>query len=55
VNPDEISVDEILAEMDELGRAKFDVALGRARLKKALARIAELQAAVEGLATHDGN
>jgi hypothetical protein len=43
VNPDEINVGEIVAEMDELGKAKFNEALAAARLKKALAHIAQLQ------------
>lgn len=48
MNPDEISfpevsVGEIVAEMDELGRAKFDAALNLARAKKAMARIAQLE------------
>lgn len=47
-NPDEIeypevSVAEILAEMDELGRAKFNAALSAARLNKAMGRIAQLE------------
>jgi hypothetical protein len=47
-NPDEIeypevSVAEILAEMDELGRAKFNAALAAARLTKAMGRIAQLE------------
>lgn len=43
MNPDEIDVGEILAEMDELGKAKFNEALAAARLKKAMARIAQLE------------
>lgn len=42
MNP-EIDVNEVLEELDELGRAKFDAALGRVRLRKALARIDELE------------
>jgi len=43
VNPDEIDVGEVLEELDPLGRALFDGALGRVRLRKAQARIAELE------------
>ena len=40
---DEIDVGEVLAEMDELGKAKFNEALATVRLKKALARIDQLE------------
>lgn len=40
---DEIDVAEVLAEMDELGKAKFNEALTTVRLKKALARIDQLE------------
>lgn len=39
----QVSLDEILAEMDELGRAKFESAHARAVLKKSQARVAELE------------
>jgi len=39
----EISVDEVLAELDELGRAKFDAALEKARNRKLQARVDELE------------
>jgi hypothetical protein len=40
---DEIDVNEVLAELDQLGKALFDAALGRVRLRKAMERIAELE------------
>jgi len=40
---DEIDVAEVLEELDPLGKALFDAALGRVRLKKAYARIADLE------------
>jgi hypothetical protein len=48
VNSDEIelpdvSVAEILAVMDELGRAKFDAALNLVRARKAMTRVRELE------------
>lgn len=45
-NPDNqprIDLNEILAEMDELGRAKFDAALERVKVRKLEERIAELE------------
>ena len=42
-NGTEISVGEVLAELDELGRAKFDAALEKARNRKLQARIDELE------------
>lgn len=39
----EISVDEVLAQLDELGRAKFDTALEKAKNRKLQARIDELE------------
>lgn len=44
-NPAERSVDvaEVLAEMDELGRAKWDVAVARWEAKQLRARVAELE------------
>jgi hypothetical protein len=43
VNPAEIDVAEVLEELDPLGKALFDAALGRVRLRKAMERIAELE------------
>lgn len=48
MNPDElelpdVSVSEVLAVMDELGRAKFDAALNLVRARKAMQRVAELE------------
>lgn len=43
-----ISLDDIIAEMDELGRAKFDSALERAKNRKLQERIDELTAQREG-------
>lgn len=40
---DEIDVNEVLEELDPLGKALFDAALGRVRLKKAYARIDQLE------------
>ena len=42
MNP-EIDVNEVLEELDPLGKALFDAALGRVRLKKAYERITELE------------
>jgi hypothetical protein len=60
VNNDEISVEEILEELDPLGRALFDAALGRVRLKRtqaqlqrAMERIGELERQKGG--TPDGD
>jgi hypothetical protein len=39
----EISVDEVLAQLDELGRAKFDAALEKAKNRKLQARIDDLE------------
>ena len=39
----EIGVNDVLAELDELGRAKFDAALEKARNRKLQARIDELE------------
>lgn len=39
----EIDVNEVLEELDPLGKALFDAALGRVRLRKAMERIAELE------------
>jgi BMFP domain-containing protein YqiC len=39
-----INLDDILVEMDELGRAKFDAALERAKNRKLTERIEELTA-----------
>lgn len=39
-----INLDDILTEMDELGRAKFDAALERAKNRKLQERIEELTA-----------
>lgn len=41
-NPD-ISVDEVLQEMEPLGRALFDAALGRVRVQRLQARIDQLE------------
>lgn len=43
MSPDEIDVNEVLEELDQLGKALFDAALGRVRLKKAYARIEQLE------------
>jgi len=48
VDGDEISVEVVLAEMDELGKAKFNEALAKARLKRALARIEQLERQQKG-------
>ena len=40
---DEINVNEILEELDPLGKTLFDAALGRVRLRKAMERIAQLE------------
>lgn len=40
---DEIEVNEVIAEMDELGKAKFSEALAKVQLRKALARIDQLE------------
>jgi BMFP domain-containing protein YqiC len=64
VNPDDVTVnitmDEILAEMDVLARAKFDAALAAARATKlqiqlgaALSRIDELEQQKGGPADGD--
>lgn len=60
MNNDEISVEEILEELDPLGRALFDAALGRVRLKRtqaqlqrAMERIGELERQKGG--TSDGD
>lgn len=42
-NPDEIDVGEVLNELDPLGKALFEGALGRVRLRKAAARIEQLE------------
>ena len=39
----EVDINEVVAAMDELGRAKFDAALNLVRARKAMARIAELE------------
>ena len=39
----EISVDEVVAHLDELGRAKFDLAVEKAKNRKLTARINELE------------
>jgi hypothetical protein len=44
----DVSVSEILAVMDELGRAKFDAALNLVRARKAMRRVAELEQQHEG-------
>lgn len=46
----EIDVQAVLAELDPLGRALFDAALERARVRRLSERIAELEAqlAAEG-------
>jgi hypothetical protein len=51
----DVSVAEVLAVMDELGRAKFDAALNLVRARKAMAMAEQLRAEKEGLAAHDGN
>lgn len=38
-----IDLQEIIDEMDELGRAKFDAALGRVKVRKLQARVGELE------------
>jgi hypothetical protein len=43
----DIDVNDVLDELDPLGKALFDAALGRVRLKKAYARITELEQQVE--------
>lgn len=43
----DLSIDEILAELDELGRAKWQAAQATAANKKLIARIAELEAAAQ--------
>jgi hypothetical protein len=53
VNPDDIdfpdvSVSEVLAVMDELGRAKFDAALNLARARKLAALLAAEKAGNDG-------
>lgn len=40
----QIDLNEIIAEMDELGRAKFDAALERVKVRKLEERIRELEA-----------
>ena len=40
---DEIDVNEVLDAMDELGKAKFNEALAKARLKKVLAQLERQQ------------
>jgi hypothetical protein len=45
---DEIDANEVVEELDPLGRALFDAALYRVRLKKALARIDQLERQQEG-------
>jgi hypothetical protein len=45
---DEIDVNEVIEELDQLGKALFDAAVGRVRLKKALARIDQLERQQEG-------
>lgn len=39
----EVTVNEILAAMDDLGRAKFDAALNLVRARKAMERVAALE------------
>jgi len=41
---DNIDVGEVLDELDPLGKALFDAALARTRLKKALERLGEVEA-----------
>lgn len=43
LSPDEIDVAEVIEELDPLGKALFDAALGRVRLRKAMARIEQLE------------
>lgn len=43
MNPAEIDVAEVIEELDPLGKALFDAALGRVRLRKAMARIEQLE------------
>ena len=45
----EVSVGEIVAAMDDLGRAKFDAALNLVRARKAMERVAELERQKGGL------
>jgi len=42
-DPEMIDIDAILTEMDDLGRALFQAALGRVRVKKLEARVAQLE------------
>jgi hypothetical protein len=47
VNP-EIDVNEVLEELDPLGKALFDAALGRVRVRKLQQRIDQLERQREG-------
>ncbi len=50
----ELSLPEILAEMDELGRAKFDAAQVMAANKKLVTRIADLEQQLQDSGDADG-
>lgn len=50
----DINVSEILAELDPLGRALFDGALERVRVRKLTARIDELERQRAGVAEPEG-
>ncbi len=50
----ELSLDEILAELDELGRAKFEAAQLMAANKKLVARIADLEQQLQPAGDADG-
>lgn len=50
----DLSIDEILAELDELGRAKWQAAQLAAANRKLLARVAELEAQTAPEANSNG-
>lgn len=45
----EINVSEVIAELDPLGKALFDAALERVRVRRLQERIAELEQQQEGV------
>jgi len=49
MSPDEIDVNEVLEELDPLGKALFDAALGRVRLKKAYAQLEQCDVRIADL------
>jgi hypothetical protein len=48
-NEPQIDINEILAEMDELGRAKFDAAVERVKTRKLAEHIGELRTRISEL------